>query len=514
MYVLSIDCGTQSLRALLFDKDGNCPAKVKIVYDEPYFCVRAGFCEQYAEYYYDTLCTAVRRMSKEFPSEFAQVKAICVTSQRDTMILIDEKNEPIRPAVLWLDQRKNKTTPRDVFTTFERLKYKLVRMEDASAQAMSVCKSYWFRENEPHNWERAKHVIFLNCYLTMKLTGVVADSVANQIGHLPFDSHIFAFPENSNHINYRQFGIPKEKLYPLVDPGDKIGCVTAESSKQTGLPAGLAVVAAGSDKGCETLGNGALSENVASISFGTTATVEITTKKYIEVLKYIPPYPSILKGYLNPEYEVYRGYWMVSWFKDEFAGNIVDAVREAGQTVENFLDKKLADIPPGADGLMLQPFWTPGITMKDARGAVIGFNDSHTLFHVYRAIIEGINYAMMEGLERIERSSKVKVDKVVISGGGSKSDEICRVTADMLGMQVLRAQTYETSGLGAAMVGFVHLGVYSDFFEAKEHMVRYTSSFMPNHENSKMYARLYKDVYKNMYPSLKKLYSKISSIIK
>ncbi len=513
-YVLAIDCGTGSLRAIIFDKHGNTMGSAKITYDEPYFSLKHGYAEQYAEYYYDTLCKAVNVLKCDYPMEFAGVEAVCVTSQRDTMILLGEDGVPLRPAVLWVDKRENNATLRDNFTLFERLKYKLVGMDGASGQVMNECKAYWFRENEPENWQSAKHVIFLGCYLTYRLTGVLADSVANQIGHLPFDSHTFSFPENENHINYRQFGIPKQKLYPLVSSSEELGRVTEKASRETGIATGTVVVASGSDKGCETVGNGALEENVASISFGTTATVEVTTKKYIEVLKYIPPYPSVLKGYYNPEYEVYRGYWLVNWFKDEFAKSEVKKANENGVAPEEFLDKKLPSIPPGSDGLMLQPFWTPGITMHGAKGTIIGFNDSHTLYHVYRSIIEGINYAMMEGIERIERSTKVKIDKVIISGGGSQSDEVCAITADMLGVDVYRAQTHETSSLGASMSGFVHIGEYADYFEAAKHMVHYTTVFKPVKKNTRIYRELYKNVYKKLYPALKDIYIKSHDLVK
>ena len=104
--------------------------------------------------------------------------------------------------------------------------------------------------------------------------------------------------------------------------------------------------------------------------------------------------------------------------------------------------------------------------MPEAKGAIIGFGDVHTRAHIYRAIIEGINYALIEGLEHIEKKSKVKVNTLMVSGGGSQSNAICQITADMFNKPVVRGQTYETSGLGAAINGFMGLKLFSSYQEA------------------------------------------------
>ena len=235
------------------------------------------------------------------------------------------------------------------------------------------------------------------------------------------------------------------------------------------------MIAAGSDKGCETLGVGCRDLSCASMSFGTTATVQITSQRYLEPLQFMPAYPASIPGYYNPEIEIFRGYWMISWFKKEFGVREMIEAEARRVSPETVLDEKLADVPPGSQGLVLQPFWSPGLKMPEAKGAVIGFGDVHTRVHIYRAIIEGINYALIEGLENIEKKSKVKVKRIAVSGGGSQSNAICQITADMFNRTVVRGQTYETSGLGAAINGFVGLKVFSSYEEAINNMVHYTS---------------------------------------
>ncbi len=511
--ILSIDCGTQSLRTLIFNKAGTLLA-VEKVYFQPYFSKNNNEAEQDPLVYYNALCEASKGLKKKHPQLFDQIAGVVVTTQRDTSIIIDKDLNPIRPAILWLDQRSASCTLKDNFRSTEISAYKLVGMDAISELVMKKSKAYWIKEHEPENWRKTYKFILLSCYLNMMLTGEVKDSIANNIGHVPFNARTLKYPSKPSSITYRQFGLEQDKLAELVEVGEILGAVTNKASADTGLPIGTPVIAGASDKGCETLGVGCLNETTGSISFGTTATIQTTTDKYIEPLTFIPPYPAAIKGKYNPEYEVFRGYWLISWFKKEFAHHEVELAKQTGIAPEVILNERLREIPAGSDGLMLQPYWTPGIKMKDARGSIIGFSDVHTRTHIYRAIIEGINYGLLEGLEKIEKCTKTKVKKIFVSGGGSQSSEICQITANMLGRPISRTQTHETSGLGAAMIGYVALGEFETINDAVSKMVKYSDTFLPEAEEKDLYAQLYSKVYKNIYNALNPIYSSLNKILK
>jgi sugar (pentulose or hexulose) kinase len=165
-------------------------------------------------------------------------------------------------------------------------------------------------------------------------------------------------------------------------------------------------------------------------------------------------------------------------------------------------------------GLMLQPYWTPGIRVpgREAKGAIIGFGDVHTRAHVYRAILEGLAYALREGKERIEKRSGVAITELRVSGGGSQSDAAMQLTADIFGLPTARPHIYETSGLGAAIDAAVGLGLYPDFGTAIKAMTRVGRVFQPIPENQKMYDRLYHRVYRKMYARLQPMYTEIADI--
>ena len=177
---------------------------------------------------------------------------------------------------------------------------------------------------------------------------------------------------------------------------------------------------------------------------------------------------------------------------------------------EEIFNEKIMQIRPGCDGLILQPYWGPGLSRPLAKGSIIGFYDVHTKYHIYRSIIEGIGYALKEGLESIERHGKLSVQYLTVSGGGSKSDAICQITSDLFNLPVYKSETYESSSLGCAMAQFVALGIYKDVEEAKDKMVRYVKKFTPNKLAVKEYKDLYNNIYIKVYPSLKNVYKALS----
>ena len=203
---------------------------------------------------------------------------------------------------------------------------------------------------------------------------------------------------------------------------------------------------------------------------------------------------------------------MVRWFKNEFAHKEILEARARGTTPESLLDELLTQVPPGSMGLVVQPYWSPGLKTPSAKGAMIGFGDVHTRAHVYRALIEGLAFALLDGLHKIEKACKTTVQLVAVSGGASKSDAVCQLTSDIFNLPLVRGKTHETSGLGAAMVTAVGLGIHSSFQAAVDNMVAFAQEFTPITENTAIYREMYQRVYRKMYESLEPLYKEIRDI--
>jgi len=205
---------------------------------------------------------------------------------------------------------------------------------------------------------------------------------------------------------------------------------------------------------------------------------------------------------------------MVNWFKEQFGHHEKTLASNQGVAAETLFDDLVNAVPPGSMGLMLQPYWTPGIKIPgpEAKGAIIGFGDVHTRAHLYRAILEGLAYALREGKERIEKRSGVPITSLRVSGGGSQSDAAMQLTADIFGLPAARPHIYETSALGAAIDAAVGLGLHPNFQTAMEKMTRLGRVFEPIQANRRIYDELYRRVYQKMYPRLQPLYRDIQKI--
>jgi len=506
--ILAIDCGTQSLRALVFDARGTLVARKKIEY-RPYFSSKPGWAEQDPEIWWNALSLAVRGLLAEDSRALDGVAGMAVTTQRDSMVCVGKDGKAVRPSILWLDTRK---APAKYVPPFLlRLALEAIGMEEAMIKTQESGKCNWLRANEPESWDATCKYMQVSGFLNARLTGDFADSVASQIGHMPFDYRRQAWAGPS-HLNSRMFPVEAGKLPRLEAPGTVLGRVSPEASRITGIPAGLPVIAAGSDKGCETTGMGVVDGTMASLSFGTTATIQTTSERYMEPLRFMPSYPAPIPGCFNPEIEIFRGYWMITWFKNQFAWKEVSEAAELGIVPEAMLNRLLETTPPGCNGLVMQPYWTAGLKNPAAKGALIGFGDVHERAHLYRAIIEGLAYGLREGLDNIERVSRTKVKLLAVSGGASQSDQICQISSDVFNLPLVRGATYETSGLGAAMCGSAGLGWYPDVKAASMAMSGRAASFEPDRKNAMLYDKLYSRVYRKMYKALAPFYEEIRTI--
>ena len=509
--ILSIDCGTQSIRAILFSLKGDIVDKEQIFY-EPYFSLKAGWAEQNTEVYWEGLCEATTILKKRNPENFKNIKGVGITTLRGTMVNVDKEGRPLRPSLVWLDQRMANNEYKPNFAL--KLVFKALGINTTLRKMERKGPCNWIRQNEPEIWKNTFKYLQISAYLNFKLTGEFTDSVASQIGYIPFDykKQKWADAKDLFELSSKLYPIEKEKLPELVAPGEKVGIVHENASVLSGIPQGMSVIACGSDKGCETLGMGVTDTETASLSFGTTATVQTTSKKYFEPIPFFPAYPSVIANHWNPEIEIYRGYWMIKWFKDEFALKEVQEASKKNIPAEEAMNELLQKSPPGAMGLIVQPYWSPGLGEKNAKGAMIGFGDVHKKEHVYRAVIEGLAYSLLEGMHKLEKRGRLKFNKLAVSGGASQSDEICQITADIFNMPLVRGKTYETSGLGAAILTAYGVGEYPSLEKAVENMVSYTDTFKPKPENIKIYDALYKEVYLKMYKNLEPLYKKIQKI--
>ncbi|KAA5844653.1 carbohydrate kinase [Pseudomonas chlororaphis] len=509
-YLLAIDNGTQSVRALLFDLQGNLLGKGKVEL-QAYYSSQPGWAEQDPDYYWRKLGEACQQLWQQTGIDRRQIRGVSLTTQRGTLINVDADGKPLRPAILWLDQRQTEVEG-DIKGPWSWL-FKLIGAQATVDYFRAQAEVNWIARHQPEVWAATDKLLLLSGFLTHRLTGNFVDSVGCCVAFLPFDYKRLRWAAPRD-WKWQALAVRPEQLPSLRKPGEVLGHISAAASQLTGIPEGLPLIAAGADKACEVLGSGVQDSSTACLSYGTTATITTTRSRYREIIPLIPPYPSAMPDHYNCEVMIYRGYWMVSWFKQEFGLREMQQAREQGLEPEVLFDALVNAVPPGSMGLMLQPYWSPGIREPgvEAKGAMIGFGDVHTRAHIYRAILEGLAYALRQGKERIEQRTRTPITCLRVAGGGSQSDAAMQLTADIFGLPAERPHVYEASGLGAAIACAVGLGLYPDFPTAIAGMTRVAEVFQPQPQAQQLYQRLYREVYVRMYRQLSPLYRSIREI--
>ena len=507
---LIFDVGTQATRALVFDTAGDLVFVAK-QNGELYISSGDQRAEADCESIWHDMCKVSLQAKEKLGERWKDIVAVSVTSIRNSLVFVDKEGVPTRPAIFWLDKREVDCP--DKLPLFNRILYGIAGMKEVVSVQRRTCYTNWVRVNEPEVWQKTAKIVMPAAYYTFKLTGELADSKAGQAAKFPYDyrKRNWMSPRG---LTFPVFGTPVEKMGKIIEPCTVIGAVTARAAAECGIAEGTPVVASGADKACETFGVGATDGSVASVSYGTAASVQITTDKYVEPTPFMPAYTAVAPGKFNPEIQIFRGYWMVSWFREQFALHEQEEAKARGVIPEKVLDEYMESIPPGSKGLLVQPYWGPGLTTPEARGLMMGFSDMHTRHHMYRAIIEGIDFALLEGLENMERRAGIKVKRIALSGGGSSSNAVCQIAADIFNREVFRVQTFETSGLGASIACFIAMGVFKDGKEAAEHMIHLKDSFKPDPARAAVYRELYEKAYVKIYPSVRHIYFNIYNMNK
>ncbi|MFT0211045.1 FGGY-family carbohydrate kinase [Pseudomonas sp. F1_0610] len=510
-YLLALDNGTQSVRALVFDLQGNLIAKSQEIFEAPH-SPKKGWAEQDANYFWIKLAYACQHLWQQ-GIDPQSIKAVCVTTQRGSLVHVDEKGNPLRPMILWMDQRQ--ACVRKPLGSYWGVLFKSIGLSSLVNYFRAQSEVNWVAQNQPEIMRKTHKVLLLSGLINYRLTGKFVESSANCVAYLPFDYKKQRWAAKGS-WKWHAIALRPEQLPDLLEVGTPLGEITEQASIQTGIPQGVPVIAGAADKACEVLGSGALEKNVACLSYGTTATINTTREDYLEITRLIPPYPAAVAGRYNTEVMIYRGFWMVSWFKQEFGLQELQLAERLGLAPEALFDDLVKQVPAGSEGLMLQPYWSPGLRVPglEAKGAIIGFTDVHTRAHMYRAILEGIAYGLREGKERIEKRSGTPIKCLKVSGGGSQSNAAMQLTADIFGLPAERPHTFEASGLGAAIICAVALGYYPSYTAAVEAMVRVGDVFYPNPLAQTTYNQLYRRVYLKMYKRLRALYKQIEKLPK
>lgn len=502
--VLAIDSGTQSVRVILFDQHGHELAVGRHPH-KPLLRPSPGAVEQDTDDIWDSMVAACKDCMAEARAGGHELPvAAGLTTQRKLLIPCDRNGEPLSPALHWLDKR---TAP----PSRPGMLGKAIRLVSGEKGVMNtvvgLSQANVLRDVYPQAYANAAHMLTVSGWLTMRLTDAVRDAQGSIIGVYPYDPKTGSWRSTAALVE--MMGYRLNTLPELVPAGTELGRITPAAAKETGLPAGLPLVAVGGDKQAEVLGAGVTpaSGKVAEVSMGTGTALSVVRRKLNASMsfKWLTNNAAQPNAYSH-EYMVFRGFWTWTWYLNQFAAHQRLLAEQQQRSPDEVLSEEAAKIPPGSEGLLVIPRWFPTLEDQDERGAIIGFAEHHTLAHAARAIVEGIVMDLRRGTEIMDDGFRGAPERLRIGGGGSRSEWTVQTVADVFELPVEIPHTRELSALGAAINAAVAAGIYHDHADAAAEMVHIETVVRPIPANVDLYNTLYHSAFIPCMEALRPIY--------
>lgn len=488
MYWLGIDIGTGGSRALLVDSFGKLRGSVTVAHEDMRM-EQPLWAEQRPENWWQAASEAVRRVLRESGVSGGEVRGVGLSGQMHGLTLLDERDEIVRPALIWCDQRSQ--TQVDWVNTTATPAFVLAQTANPMLTGFTLPKLLWVRDHEPAQHARIRKVLLPKDYIRFQLTGEYVSDVSDASGTGLFDvvNRRWAFDLAD------KLGIDRSLLPAVVESSEVSGRVTAKAASLTGLAEGTPVYGGAGDQAASAAGNGIVEPGIVSCTLGTSGVVFAHLKQ--------PAYDAA--GRVHTFCHSVKGAWHVmgvtqgaglslQWFRNQLAPGMSydDMTAEAAQS------------PAGSQGL----FWLPYLMGErtphlDAtiRGGWIGLTAKHTRADMIRALIEGVSYSQMDCLQIIEEMGAA-VSTVRLSGGGAKSAFWKQMLADVFRKPVAVLETQEGSAYGAALLAMVGTGEFANLADCAKAVIREVERIEPNAALAEAYAEGH-GKYQSLYPALK-----------
>jgi xylulokinase len=435
-----------------------------------------------AEVYWQSSIHAIRAAIAQAGVNPAQVRAIAVSSQGETTIALDDRGLPLRPALVWLDNR-SVAQSEWLASRFDRQHvYEITGVPEIVA-TWSACKILWMRENEPRIFEQARKFLLVKDYLIYRLSGEYATEGAIACTTLLYDirSHQW-WGEMLDAV-----GISADQLPAITRPGEAVGQLTSAAAEALGLYQNTLVINGGMDQAAGAIGAGSITPDIISETTGAALAIQLTTQ-YPDMHSQarIPLYVHNLPGLYLFMPVLPTGGMAFKWFRDTFGKSEIQAAKDSGRDAYDLLTEMATRVAPGCDGLVMLPHLMGAFSPEEnlsARGVFSGFTLGHGKGHFVRAILEGVAFNLRQILAALNQAG-LYFSEVRTSGGGARSRLWNQIKADVCGLPFVTLVNEEAALLGDAILAGAACGVFSSVGEACSEMVIIKERIKPGEQRA------------------------------
>jgi len=496
-YLIGIDVGTQSVRSCLFDLAGAVVASASRPLTTTF--PRPTWAEQDPEEWWRAAIETLKeilQVSRVNPKEVAALSYDCTAC---TVVALTENGSPLRPALLWMDERAYEEADEVSATGHEILKYCGGKI---SPQWM-IPKGRWIERHEPDAFRRARWIVDEADLFTFRLTGRMTASLDNATAKWNYARPLGGWP--ADFLRAAKAERLRDKWPTEVLPvGRSLGRIREGLAREIGLSPETIVAQGGIDAHAGEIALGAVGAGDLALIMGS-STCHMAQSKVPVFANIWGPYPdALVEGMYTLEGGQTATGSIIQWLVEHFGAEAASQAKIRGQDVYAYLDGLAETVPPGSEGLLVLDYFQGNRTpYKDplARGTVIGLTLKHTLPHLYRAVYEGICFGTRQILEDMTARG-FKLERIYAGGGGAKSRLWTQIQADVLGVPIHLPRDKETMALGAAIWAGLGAGVFKDYQEAIGRMVHIERAVAPVAERQKVYDTLYRQ-YVDLYPAVR-----------
>ena len=488
MLYIGVDLGTSAVKLLLMDGSGKIEKIVSKEY--PLYFPHPGWSEQNPEDWWEQTVEGIKELTSE--CDKSQVAGISFGGQMHGLVVLDEKDEVIRPAILWNDGRTAKECD---YLNNEIGKEKLSEYTaNISFTGFTAPKILWMKNQEPENFARIKKIMLPKDYIAYRLTGVHCTDVSDASGMLLFDVKNKCWSKEMCEI----CGIKEEQLAKIHESYEVVGTLKEDIAAELSLPASVKVAAGAGDNAAAAVGTGTVGDGMCNISLGTSGTIFISSEKF-GVDK-----NNALHAFAHADGHYHLMGCMLSaascnkWWMDEIIGTTdytgeQKKIEKLGENNVFFLPYLMGERSPHNN--------------PNARGTFIGLTMDSTRADMTQAVLEGVAFAIRDSFE-VAKSLGIKIERTKICGGGAKSPLWKKIMANVLNIKVDVIESEEGPALGGAMLAAVACGEYASVEEAAAKLVKVVDTVEPEPELAAKYEERYQKFIK-IYPAVKDLFSEI-----
>ncbi|GIK15423.1 MAG: xylulokinase [Planctomycetota bacterium] len=496
--LLGIDIGTTGTRAIVVGLDGN--AAGSAVEEYPLSTPRPLWSEQNPADWWRAAVATIRKVLETVPA--SAVRAVGLSGQMHGLVLLDDRGEVLRPAILWNDQR----TARECEEITRRVGEATLVAETSNPvlTGFTAGKIAWVRRHEPRVLDRTRRILLPKDYIRFRLTGEFATEVSDASG-----TSLLNVPQRAwSRTMLDALEIDEDRLPRVFESVRITGAVTAGAAAETGLIAGTPVVGGGGDQAAGAIGAGIVRPGAVSVSLGTSGVVFAhAALPRVDPRLRTHTFCHAVPGAWHVMGVMLSAGGSLRWWRDAFCESERAQAGREDVTAYDLIARGASRVPPGSDGLVFLPYLTGERTPHPdphARGAFVGATLRHGRDHFARAVFEGVAFGLKDSLE-ILKAMNVPAGEIRLTGGGARSPLWRQILADVFHQTVTPVAADEGPAFGAALLAGVGCGAFASVEQACDAAVRLGPPVAPQRDAAQAYDEAYAR-YTRLYPALRDVF--------